>query len=65
MKRVTIPTHWTGQEALDVVGFLEKVILAIWRAHGGSMAHALYLDFHLEPVRHLEPIYTPDDEIPF
>jgi hypothetical protein len=65
MKHVTIPTHWTGEEALDVVGFLEKVIHAIWRAHGGSMGQVLYRDFHLEPVCHLEPVYDQDDETPF
>jgi len=38
MKHVTIPDQWSGGEALSVVTFLEKVIEAVWRAHGARMA---------------------------
>ena len=43
MKHVTIPNQWTGQQALSTVAFLERVIDAIWRAHGPEMAVELVM----------------------
>lgn len=42
MRHVTIPARWTGTEALCVVGFLERIIEAVWRQHGEAMAEHLY-----------------------
>ena len=36
-----IPDHWTGDEALTFVAFLEEVILAVWGIHGHDMAAQL------------------------
>ena len=44
MKHVTIPPHWTGEEALSTAAFLEKIIRAIWRAHGAEMAEVMMGD---------------------
>lgn len=41
MKHCTIPDHWTGQEALAFVALLDRLSLAIWRAHGADMARCL------------------------
>ena len=38
MKHVTIPGHWSGEQALVVADFLEAVIRAVWRQHGEQMA---------------------------
>jgi len=38
MKHVTIPRHWSAEQALSVVRFLDDVIRAVWRQHGEEMA---------------------------
>jgi hypothetical protein len=63
MRRVTIPAHWTAEQALSMVAFLEDVIRAIWREHGDHMAPLL------DPDRGLEPDHSSssplDDDMPF
>jgi hypothetical protein len=41
MKTLTIPDHWTPDEALSFVAFLEELIQAIWIEHGPLMARRL------------------------
>jgi len=36
-----IPTYWTGEQALEIVDFLEQIIHAIWLVHGSSMTRAV------------------------
>ena len=68
MRHVKIPPHWDAHEALNVVSFLERVIDAVWRAHGPDMAEALYEhEAHRRRVCHhaLELRPTPcDDDLP-
>lgn len=35
-----IPTYWTGEQALEVVDFLQQLIHAIWWVHGNAMTRA-------------------------
>jgi hypothetical protein len=42
MKHVTIPQQWEAREALTTVAFLERIIEAVWRAHGPEMACELH-----------------------
>lgn len=63
MKHVTIPSHWTGEDALSVVGFLEEILRAIWRAHGDQMADVLNPDRAPGPA--LQCSCHLDDELPF
>jgi len=62
MRRVTIPAHWTGEQAISVVAFLEDVIRAIWRQHGDDMAHLLNPNRDPEPDHHGSPLF--DDQPP-
>jgi len=41
MRHVTIPKQWTGKDGLKFVAFLERLIQAIWLAHGRDMAFDL------------------------
>ena len=41
MKHCTIPSDWTGDQALAFVALLDRLSLAIWRAHGADMARCL------------------------
>ena len=50
VKHVTIPDTWTRQQATAVAAFLERVIEAIWRAHGPEMA-SFMADATLRPPR--------------
>ena len=50
MKHANIPDHWSGHEALSFAAFLERIIHAIWRAHGHAMAQRLLLDLDNGPV---------------
>lgn len=63
MRRVNIPTQWTGEQALSVVAFLEDVIRAVWRQHGDHMAPlvATYRPPDTEPTS----IPPDDDGVPF
>lgn len=38
--RPPIPTTWTGDQALDIVDFLEQLIHSIWWVHGNEMTRA-------------------------
>lgn len=64
MKRVTIPRHWSAEQALSVVAFLDDVIRAIWREHGEQMADVLRRDV-CRPVEETEPSRLDDDDLPF
>lgn len=37
MNDPTLPDPWTGDEALLVVAFLERVIADVWAQHGAAM----------------------------
>lgn len=39
---VTIPDHWSADEALVVASFLKRISESIWAAHGHEMALRLY-----------------------
>ena len=39
---VTIPDHWSADEALVVVSFLKRISESIWATHGHEMAQRLY-----------------------
>ena len=41
MKHCNIPDVWSGDEALAFVAFLQRLIDAIWRAHGHNMGPCL------------------------
>lgn len=49
-KHVKIPINWAAPDALAFVGFLERIIEAVWRAHGYSMAE--YLRVTNRPIAH-------------
>ena len=61
-----IPDHWTGDEALTFVAFLEEVILAIWAQHGHDMAAQLRRAEEQSTLGYcrcppaLNPLYVPD-----
>ncbi len=63
MKHVNIPAYWSGEQALDVVTFLEAVIRAIWRQHGGRMADRI--EFLGAPPPPTDDLSFDDDESPF
>ena len=52
MSMVTIPDHWSGEEALVFVAFLEETICAIWRKHEHQMKARLLREERLRaPAR--------------
>ena len=66
MKPVPIPEHWTAEEALGIVAFLEGIVEAIWFVHGRQMGY--HLRDKSPPVDPPDPIRHPnfgDDTIPF
>lgn len=46
MKHCNIPDVWSGEEALAFVAFLNRLIEAIWRAHGHKMGRCLEKAHH-------------------
>lgn len=56
MSHNLIPKHWSAEEALTVVAFLEKTIGEIWWTHGkvmeGHYSRNEYLVKHAGPVRY-------------
>lgn len=71
MKHVPIPDDWSPDQALAVAAFLERVIDAIWRAHGPEMAQALadprprWRPPRPRPMHHRRLRRIRDDDIPF
>lgn len=63
MKQVNIPARWSGEQALDVVTFLQAVISAIWQQHGERMTE--YIDFLGAPPPPTDDPRFNDDELPF
>jgi len=67
---VLIPEHWSAEEALVVVSFLQRITDAIWAAHGHDMASTLY---RCDDLSHGAPLNLPrthsstpqDDDLPF
>jgi hypothetical protein len=63
---IDIPDHWTGDEALTFVAFLEEVILAVWGLHGHAMATQLRRAEEQSTLGYcrcppsLNPLYIPD-----
>jgi len=41
MIRLEITVDWTANDALIVLGFLDKLATAIWQAYGTEMSEAL------------------------
>lgn len=39
---ITIPDHWTPDDALAVVSFLQRIVEAVWAAHGRAMNYRLH-----------------------
>jgi len=60
----SIPDHWTGDEALTFVAFLEDIIQLIWDAHGAAMARQLQrADDHVhDGGRHCPRWLDPHDD---
>ncbi len=75
MKSIPIPQHWSADQALTTVAFLESVISAVWEAYGTQMVNGQqHMRLLLEAQRPccvcingLDPPPQPDtdDEIPF
>ena len=75
----TIPTHWTGQQALACVELLESLTGAIWMLHGTAIEEALFQDSTCEPELlptlstsssphsnyQTDTLTVPDDDLPF
>jgi len=61
-----IPDHWTGDEALTFVAFLEEVIQAVWSLHGHGMATRLRRAEEQSTLGYcrcppaMNPLYVPD-----
>lgn len=67
MKHANIPAHWEAHEALEIVTFLERIIDAVWRAHGDAMGRVLFERGAQEKLLHShEPLLAPhpDDDLP-
>ena len=65
MNAIPIPEHWTADEALEVVEFLEQIVGAIWNHHGWMMREALRLQYEpAEPPLEIDATES-DDIIPF
>ncbi len=67
---LTIPDHWSPDEALVVVSFLKRISESIWAAHGDEMAQRLYRSDDLgrgAPLQLPRPTAPTqdDDEFPF
>ena len=65
MDPLHIPDHWSAEQALDIIDFLENLVDAIWMRHGWMMRAVLRERY--EPI---DPSPIPedtvlDDEIPF
>lgn len=64
MTPLNIPTHWSAEEALTIVNFLQQLIDAIWQVHGVRMGQ------HLRELYDSMEDYAPpppldDDVFPF
>lgn len=67
---VTIPDHWSADEALVVVSFLKRISESIWATHGHEMAQRLYRS---DDLGHGAPLDLSlqhasdqgDDDLPF
>ena len=72
-RTVRIPRHWSGDEALAFVAFLENITHAVWDAHGPKMAACLQRADDLQSAWINSPSYVQpadaaeddDGEIPF
>lgn len=75
MEPIPIPEHWTPEEALKAVDFLEQIVQAIWNQHGSMISQMLReqyeptdLPFELDELepdgRELDDC-GPDGDIPF
>lgn len=72
MTSIRIPKDWTGEEALAITAFLERLELTIWAAHGHEMARCLrradeqQAAWLTAPSEHIPPDDDEEDEdIPF
>jgi len=71
MKHCNIPESWNGGDALAVVTFLDRIIQAVWRAHGAGMARCLEAHHTLRDrpppgwFELSEPPHLPYEPIPF
>jgi hypothetical protein len=63
MKQPLISPHWSAQDALALVAFLEQIVAAIWQTHGRVMAQELQRARLLADVGEQEDLCS--DDIPF
>jgi hypothetical protein len=56
-EKLPVPPHWTGEQAFEVVEFLDQMIRAIWTVHGKKMEHV----WNFPP----EPPESDTSEFPF
>ncbi len=64
MRHVIIPIHWSAEQAVTVVDFLEEVIDAIWSQHCREMSD-LYSNATAPHDELYDTTTSLDDEIPF
>jgi hypothetical protein len=58
--RPPIPTYWSGEQALEVVDFLDQIINHIWWVHGKKMTGAA----HSLPGQDIPPGEAPSEPPP-
>lgn len=66
---INVPHHWSSEEALTVVGFLDELVQVIWSLHGDGMLAVLHRSrrtCHCSPAssQHSPPC-DPADDLPF
>ncbi|MCG8421334.1 MAG: hypothetical protein MJE77_25730 [Proteobacteria bacterium] len=67
---LSIPEHWSPDEALVVASFLYRISQSIWATHGHEMAEALCRSDELSsgapiPLPNHRDDLTSDDDMPF
>lgn len=63
MTKVTIPAHWTAEQASSICDFLHDLIEALWNVHGDKMA-AEYARASLTDDSAERDDYTELEDIP-
>ena len=67
---ITVPHHWSSEEALTFVAFLDQVAQAIWSLHGDGMMAVLNRSQRAclcSPAssQHFDTVCDPADDLPF
>ncbi len=58
--RPPIPTYWSGEQALEVVDFLDQLINCIWWIHGKKMTRAA----QFPPGQYINDMDSEKDSLP-